>query len=179
MNKHTVVALVQDQPGVLNRIVSLFRRRGYNIESLAVGHTESEGVSRLTLVVEAADVEQVVKQLYRLIDVLKVSDVTDDPTVEREMVLVKLHAPSEKRAEIVALMEVFDAKIVDVGTNSLIIEMTGAPGKVQNFIDVIRAFGIKEMMRTGRIAMVRGTRGHPADAHTESNGHANERMVLN
>ena len=83
MNKHTVVALVQDQPGVLNRIVSLFRRRGYNIESLAVGHTESEGVSRLTLVVEAADVEQVVKQLYRLIDVLKVSDVTDDPTVER------------------------------------------------------------------------------------------------
>ena len=105
MNKHTVVALVQDQPGVLNRIVSLFRRRGYNIESLAVGHTESEGVSRLTLVVEAADVEQVVKQLYRLIDVLKVSDVTNDPTVEREMVLVKLHAPSEKRAEIVALME--------------------------------------------------------------------------
>ena len=166
MNKHTVVALVQDQPGVLNRIVSLFRRRGYNIESLAVGHTESEGISRLTLVVEAADVEQVGKQLYRLIDVLKVSDVTDDPTVEREMVLVKLHAPSEKRAEIVALTEVFDAKIVDVGANSLIIEMTGAPGKVQNFIDVIRAFGVKEMMRTGRIAMVRGTRGRqrsPAD----------------
>ena len=180
VNKHTVVALVQDQPGVLNRMVSLFRRRGYNIESLAVGHTESEGVSRLTLVVEAADVEQVVKQLYRLIDVLKVSDVTDDPTVEREMVLVKLHAPSEKRAEIVALMEVFDAKIVDVGTNSLIIEMTGAPGKVQNFIDVIRAFGVKEMMRTGRIAMVRGTRGHPADAHQpRATGTPTSAVVLN
>jgi acetolactate synthase I/III small subunit len=179
LKKHTIVALMQDRPGVLNRAVSLFRRRGFNIESLAVGHSETPGVSRMTLVVESDEVEQVTKQLYRLIDVIKVSDVTDDPTVEREMVVVKLHAPSEKRAEIVALTEVFDAKIVDVGTNSLIIEMTGAPGKVQNFIDVIRPFGVKEMMRTGRIAMVRGTRGHPADAHTESNGHANERMVLN
>jgi acetolactate synthase I/III small subunit len=179
IKKHTIVALMQDRPGVLNRAVSLFRRRGFNIESLAVGHSETPGISRMTLVVESEDVEQVTKQLYRLIEVLKVSDVTDDPTVEREMVLVKLHAPSEKRAEIVALMEVFDAKIVDVGTNSMIIEMTGAPGKVQNFIDVIRAFGVKEMMRTGRIAMVRGTRGHPADAHTESNGHVNERAVLN
>ena len=181
MNKHTVVALVQDQPGVLNRIVSLFRRRGYNIESLAVGHTESEGVSRLTLVVEAADVEQVVKQLYRLIDVLKVSDVTDDPTVEREMVLVKLHAPSEKRAEIVALMEVFGAKIVDVGTNSMIIEMTGTPSKVENFVEVIRPFGVKEMMRTGRIAMVRGAHTHqaPAEAAENGNGHALADAVLN
>src|SRR5918912_2355179 len=111
---------MQDRPGVLNRAVSLFRRRGFNIESLAVGHSETPGISRMTLVVESEDVEQVTKQLYRLIEVLKVSDVTDDPTVEREMVLVKLHAPSEKRAEIVALTEVFDAKIVDVGASSLI-----------------------------------------------------------
>jgi acetolactate synthase-1/3 small subunit len=177
MKKHTVVALVQDRPGVLNRTVSLFRRRGFNIESLAVGHTETPGISRMTLVVEAEDVEQVVKQLYRLIDVLKVSDVTDDPTVEREMVLVKLHSPGDKRAEIVALSEVFDAKIVDVGVNTMIIEMTGAPGKVQNFIDVIRPFGVKEMMRTGRIAMVRGARGHSAEAHVENgNGYAQEKV---
>ena len=110
MNKHTIVALMQDRPGALNRAVSLFRRRGYNIESLAVGHTETPGVSRMTLVVESADVEQVVKQLYRLIEVLKVSDVTDDPTVEREMVLVKIHAPNDRRAEIVAMTSVFDAK---------------------------------------------------------------------
>jgi acetolactate synthase I/III small subunit len=172
-NKHTVVALVQDRPGVLNRCVSLFRRRGFNIESLAVGHSETPGVSRLTLVVEAEDVEQVVKQLYRLIEVLKVSDVTNDPTVEREMVMVKIHAPPQTRHEIVALISVFDAKIVDVGVNTMIIEMTGTPSKVENFIEVIRPFGVKEMMRTGRIAMVRGAHTHqaPADSGETGNGH--------
>ena len=172
-NKHTIVALMQDRPGVLNRAVSLFRRRGFNIESLAVGHSETPGVSRMTLVVEAADVEQVTKQLYRLIEVLKVSDVTDDPTVEREMVLVKIHAPSPSRPEVVALCTVFDAKIVDVGYNTMIIEMTGTPSKVENFVEVIRPFGVKEMMRTGRIAMVRGAHTHqaPADSAESGNGH--------
>ena len=171
--KHTVVALVQDRPGVLNRCVSLFRRRGFNIESLAVGHSETPGVSRMTLVVEAEDVEQVVKQLYRLIEVLKVSDVTDDPTVEREMVMVKIHAPPQTRHEVVALTSVFDAKIVDVGVNTMIIEMSGTPSKVENFVEVIRPFGVKEMMRTGRIAMVRGAHTHqaPADAADHGNGH--------
>ena len=171
--KHTIVALMQDRPGVLNRAVSLFRRRGFNIESLAVGHSETPGVSRMTLVVEAADVEQVTKQLYRLIEVLKVSDVTDDPTVEREMVLAKIHAPPPSRPEIVALTSVFDAKIVDVGYNTMIVEMTGTPSKVENFIEVIRPFGLKEMMRTGRIAMVRGAHTHqaPADAAESGNGH--------
>ena len=177
MKKHTIVALVQDRPGVLNRAVSLFRRRGFNIESLAVGHSETPNVSRLTLVVESDNVEQVVKQLYRLVEVLKVSDVTDDPTVEREMVLVKIHAPSPARSEIVAMANVFGAKIVDVGTTTMIIEMTGTPAKVENFIDVIRPFGVKEMMRTGRIAMVRGARGHAASVYEVSeggNGHAAE-----
>lgn len=175
MNKHTIVALMQDKPGALNRAVSLFRRRGFNIESLSVGHTETEGISRMTMVVESADVEQVVKQLYRLIEVLKVSDVTADPTVEREMVLVKIHAPSEKRAEIVALSEIFGAKIVDVGASTMILEMTGTPSKVENFVDVIRPFGVKEMMRTGRIAMVRGARGHGAQAYENAeNGHVAE-----
>jgi acetolactate synthase I/III small subunit len=171
--KHTIVALVQDRPGVLNRCVSLFRRRGFNIESLAVGHSETPGVSRITLVVESEDVEQVVKQLYRLIEVLKVSDVTDDPTVEREMALIKIHAPPQSRAEIVSLTNVFAAKIVDVGINTMIIEMTGTPAKVENFIEVLRPFGMKEMMRTGRIAMVRGAHSHqaPADAVENGNGH--------
>src|SRR6266496_829039 len=113
IKKHTIVALMQDRPGVLNRAVSLFRRRGFNIESLAVGHSEAPGVSRMTLVVEAEDVEQVTKQLYRLIEVLKVSDVTNDPTVEREMVLVKIHAPPTNRHEIVSLTSVFDAHVHD------------------------------------------------------------------
>jgi acetolactate synthase I/III small subunit len=180
-NKHTIVALMQDRPGVLNRAVSLFRRRGFNIESLAVGHSETPGVSRMTLVVEAEDVEQVTKQLYRLIEVLKVSDVTNDPTVEREMVMVKVHAPPPTRHEIVALTSVFDAKIVDVGVNTMIIEMSGTPSKVENFVEVIRPFGVKEMMRTGRIAMVRGAHTHqaPAEVSENGNGHVPAQAALN
>ena len=155
--KHTLVALMQDHPGVLHRAVSLFRRRGYNIESLTVGHSETPGVSRMTLVVDADDVEQVSKQLYRLIEVLKVSDVTFDPTVEREIALVKVHAPSRTRAEIVALAQVYSAKVVDITTNTLVLEISGGPPKVQSFIDMLHPFGIQEMVRTGRIAMVRGS----------------------
>ncbi len=168
MKTHTIVLLVQDRPGVLSRVAGLVRRRGYNIESLAVGHSEQPGISRMTIVVESDHVEQVVKQLYRLIEVIKVSDVTDDPTVEREMVVIKLHAPPAVRHEIVSMSGVFDAKIVDVGASTLIIEMTGTPAKVENFIEVVRPYGIKEMMRTGRIAMVRGARGHNASEYVES-----------
>ncbi len=170
MRKHTIVALVQDRPGVLSRVAGLVRRRGYNIESLAVGHSEQPGVSRMTIVVESDYVEQVVKQLYRLIEVIKVSDVTTDPTVEREMVVLKLHAPASARHEVVSMCGVFDAKIVDVGTSTMIVEMTGTPAKVENFIEVVRPYGIKEMMRTGRIAMVRGARGHNASEYVESAG---------
>jgi acetolactate synthase-1/3 small subunit len=177
MKKHTLVALLQDRPGALTRAVSLFRRRGFNIESLAVGHTEMPDVSRMTLVVESDDVEQVTKQLYRLVDVLKVSDVTDDPAVEREMALIKLHSTSATRAEVVTLATIFDAKIVDVATSSMIIEMTGTPSKVQNFVDVVKPFGIKEMMRTGRIAMVRGPRTHQVPVESvEENGHLAEAL---
>ncbi len=172
MKKHTLIALMQDRPGVLTRAVSLFRRRGYNIESLAVGHTETPGVSRMTLVVESSEVEQVIKQLYRLIDVLKVSDVTHDPAVEREMVLVKVHSTGATRPEIATLANIFDAKIVDVATNSMVIEMTGTPSKVDNFVETIRPYGVKEMMRTGRIAMVRGSRTHLPDPPVEENGRA-------
>jgi acetolactate synthase-1/3 small subunit len=168
MKTHTIVLLVQDRPGVLSRVAGLVRRRGYNIESLAVGHSEQPGISRMTIVVESDHVEQVVKQLYRLIEVIKVSDVTEDPTVEREMVVIKLHAPPAVRHEIVSMSGVFDAKVVDVGATTLIVEMTGTPAKVENFIEVVRPYGIKEMMRTGRIAMVRGARGHNAGEYVES-----------
>jgi acetolactate synthase I/III small subunit len=160
--KHTLVALMQDHPGVLNRVVSLVRRRNFNIDSLTVGHSETPGISRMTLVVDAAEVEQIIKQLYRLIEVLKVSDVTLDPVVEREIALIKLHVTRPSRAELVALANVFSAKVVDVGPTSMIVEITGAPDDVERFVELVRPFGIKEMMRTGRIAMVRGPLTHRA-----------------
>lgn len=160
--KRTIVALMQDHPGVLHRVVSLFRRRAYNIDSLTVGTTETPGVSRMTIVVDGGDIEQVTKQLYRLIEVLKVSDVTTDPVVEREIALIKVHAPKSARAELVAMCSVFGAKTADVGPNSMVIEVTGEPAHVDRFLDVVRPFGIKEMMRTGRIAMIRGSQAHQA-----------------
>jgi len=166
--KHVLVALVQDRPGVLHRVVSLFRRRAYNIESLAVGTTETVGISRMTVVVDGGDVEQITKQLYRLIEVLKVSDVTNDPIVEREIALIKVNAPKSSRAELVALCSIFDAKTLDVGPTSMIVEVTGEPSKVDRFLDVVRPFGIKEMMRTGRIAMIRGSKAHQASLDTET-----------
>lgn len=165
--KHTLVALVQDHPGVLNRVVSLVRRRNFNIDSLTVGHSETPGVSRMTLVVDAADVEQIIKQLYRLIEVLKVSDVTLDPVVEREIALVKLHATKTSRSEIITLATVLGARVVDMGPNSLILEITSTPEEVDRFIEVVRPFGIKEMMRTGRVAMVRGAYTHKAPVDTD------------
>lgn len=165
--KHTLVALMEDKPGVLNRVASLFRRRGFNIESLSVGHTETPSISRMTIVVdtEGTTIEQVSKQLYRLIEVLKVSDVTEDPHVDRELVLVKVHAPSARRGEVSALAEVFGARVVDVGLDTLMLELTSSPDKVDNFVEMVRPFGIKEMVRTGRVAMVRGTPSHAADTY--------------
>lgn len=170
---HTLVALVQDRPGVLNRVVSLFRRRGFNIESLAVGASETPGVSRMTLVVDAADVEQVVKQLNRLIEVLKVADLTAESTVERETALVKIHAPATRRPEIVALATVFGARIIDTGPSTMIVELTGEPPEIDRFLAAIRPFGLKELLRTGRIAMVRGAQVNtaPGDPAEPSNGY--------
>ena len=159
---HTLIALVQDRPGVLHRAVSLFRRRGFNIESLAVGHSELPNVSRMTLVVDADDVEQAIKQLYRLVEVLKVTDVTNDPTVERETVLARIHAPAPARSAIMAVLHAFDARTADVAPNAMVVEMTGPPARVDSFIDVLRPFGLKELMRSGRIAMLRGARASRA-----------------
>jgi acetolactate synthase I/III small subunit len=164
--KRTLVALMQDHPGVLNRVVSLIRRRNFNIDSLTVGHSETPGISRLTLVVDAAGVEQIIKQLYRLIEVLKVSDVTEDAIVEREIALIKVHAPRATRTELIALAGIYSARVVDVGANTMILEITAFPSKVEQFVEIMRPFGIKELLRTGRIAMVRGPQVARADLET-------------
>ena len=158
---HTIVALVEDRPGVLNRISSLFRRRGYNISSLAVGRSEQPNLSRMTFVVEGDEetVEQVTKQLNKLIDVLKVSELENDDTVAREMALIKVNASAANRSEIIQLVDIFRANIVDVSPHSVIIETTGEEVKINALYNLLRPFGVRELMRTGRIAMSRGPAG--------------------
>jgi acetolactate synthase I/III small subunit len=156
MTHHTLLILMQDRPGALQRTITLFRRRAFNLRSVAVGPSEAPGVSRMTVVVEAGDVEQVVKQLYNVIEVLKVTDLTEEPAVHREVALIKIHVPAGTRAEAIALAGVFGAKVLDVGARSMVFEIAAYPTKVENFIEVLRPFGIKEMVRSGRIAMRRG-----------------------
>jgi len=158
---HTIVALLQDHPGVLHRAVSLLRRRGFNIASLAVGRSEMEGVSRMTLVVEQEDVEQVVKQLNRLVEVLQVDDVTHDPTIEREVILVKVAAGGNMQS-VVSVALGYGATIADVGMGTMLLELSGSPAKVEGFLQRLSPFGILEATRTGRIAMVRGRAAHSA-----------------
>lgn len=159
--RHTLVALMEDEPGVLNRVVSLFRRRGFNIDSLTVGPTDIPQISRMTLVVGGNEVivEQIVKQLYKIVEILKISDVTKEETVIRELSLVKVSANSNTRPEIMQLVDIFRAKIVDVAPDSLIVEITGSQDKVDSLTNLLRRFGIKEMVRTGPVAMVRGVAG--------------------
>ena len=156
--RHTIVALVEDRPGVLNRISSLFRRRGFNIASLAVGNSEQPNLSRMTFVVEGDEdtVERVTKQLNKLIDVIKVSELNEEDVVARELALIKVHATPATRSEIIQLVDIFRANIVDVSPHSLIIETTGEEDKIEAFYNLLRPFGIRELMRTGRIAMLRG-----------------------
>src|SRR5262245_8294131 len=156
--KHTLVALMEDKPGVLNRVVNMFSRRAFNIESLTVGHTDQRGLSRMTVVVDGSntDVEQVVKQLYKLIDVIKVSDLTHDKTVLRDLALIKVHATRETRGEIVQIAGIVGAQVVDLAHDSVIVQMADDEEKIDDFVRLIRPFGIKEMVRTGRVAMARG-----------------------
>ena len=159
--KHTLVALVQDRPGVLNRMASLFRRRGFNIDSIAVGHSEIPHLSRTTIVVDGstAMVEQVRKQLDKVVDVVKVVDITSGKITARELALIKVRATSATRSEIIEIVDIFRASIVDVASDSLTIEITGDEDKIHSLLSLLRSFGIKEIARTGRIAMVRGGRG--------------------
>ncbi|NEQ95979.1 MAG: acetolactate synthase small subunit [Cyanothece sp. SIO2G6] len=155
--KHTLSVLVEDEAGVLTRIAGLFARRGFNIESLAVGHAEKEDISRITMVVEGDDraIDQVVKQLDKLINVLKISDITEVPCVERELMLLKVHASSATRSEIVELAQIFRARVVDVAEESLTLEVVGDPGKMVAIVQVLARFGIREVARTGKIALPR------------------------
>jgi len=156
--KHTIVALVKDKPGVLNRMASLFRRRSFNIESIAVGHSEIPHLSRMTIVVDGATtmVEQVRKQLDKVIDVVRVSDITGDGIIARELALMKVKTTSSTRSEIMQIVDIFRANIVDVGSDSVTVEVTGDEDKVNSLFNLLRGFGIKELARTGRIAMTRG-----------------------
>lgn len=156
--KHLLTALVSNKPGVLNRIASLFRRRGFNIESLAVGHSEDPGSSRLTIVVGGADtvVEQVRKQLGKLIDVIRVTDITEESHISRELALIKVEANAATRGEIIQIVDIFRANIIDVGQGSLTIEVTGDGDKLDSLIELLRGFNIKEISRSGLLAMTRG-----------------------
>lgn len=156
--QHTIIALVEDKPGVLNRIASLFRRRGFNISSLAVGKSELPGKSRMTFVVKGdqSTVDQVTRQLHKLIDVIRVADISREEMVARELALIKVQATPATRGEIVQIVQLFRANIVDVGAQSMIIEVTGEEDKINALYHLLQPFGIMEMMRTGRVAMVRG-----------------------
>ena len=157
--RHVLVAVVLNKPGVLNRVASLMRARNFNIDSLAVSHTDREDVSRMTITLHGDDVavEQAAKQLYRLIDVLKVQDVTSEPTIQQELALVKIRATDATRAEVLKVVELSRGRVVDLADGSLIVEVTGSESEIDAFVALVRTYGIKEMVRTGAVVMARGS----------------------
>jgi acetolactate synthase-1/3 small subunit len=160
----TFIMHVEDLPGVLNRVTSLFRRRGYNIESLAVGRTEVDGVSRMTIVMEADDdaARRIEANLYKLVNVLRVEDTTLRPTVTRELALIKVRTDQSNRAQVLQLTEVFRARVIDVGPEALIFEITGTRDKVDSLAEVLAPYGVIELVRTGAVAMVRSAESNEA-----------------
>lgn len=158
--RHTMSVLVENKPGVLARVSGLFARRGFNIHSLAVGITESPKISRMTIVVDLAErpLEHVTKQLYKLINVLKVIELDPEASVERELMLIKVRAQDKVRSRIIELVDVFRAKIVDVGSESLTVEISGDPNKLRAFEDLVSEYGIIELVKTGRVALSRGSK---------------------
>lgn len=167
MNMHTLVVLVEDKPGVLDRVSSLFRRRAYNIESLTVGHTDMPGISRMTIMVDGDryNVERMTHYLYKLVNVVQVEDLTGKPMVSRDLAMIKMTTEAEKRTEVLHMVEIFRAHVVDITQNSLIVEITGDSEKIDGFVDVLKPLGVVEMVRTGAVAMARG-----GEALIQSNG---------
>ena len=159
IRRHTLIAIVLDKPGVLNRVASLMRARNFNIDSLAVSRTDQPDVSRMTITLRGDDVavEQAAKQLYRLIDVLKVQDVTSEPTIGHELALVKIRATDTNRAEVMKLVELSKGRVVDLATDALVVEVTGTEAEVDAFVALVRNYGIKELVRTGAVVMARGS----------------------
>jgi len=165
---HTFAIYVEDRPGVLNRVASLFRRRNFNIHSLAVGHSETPGVSRMTTVVQtdAGGALRIRAHLYKLVHVLRVEDITNRSSLVRDLALIKVSADHANRSSLMQLAQVFEARVVDVATDSLVLEMTASPSRIDALLEVLRPYGVIEMARTGRIAMTRGTTSDPATAGT-------------
>jgi acetolactate synthase-1/3 small subunit len=157
-NRHILSVLVEDHPGVLNRVVSLLRRRSFNIDSITVGHSEQPGVSRMTIVVIGRDeeIEQAGKQLYKLMEVLKVTDVSAQNCVAHEMALIKVAAKAQTRSEILQIAQIYNARVIDASPSTLLIEMTGPEQQVDGLLTMLKAFGIRELVRTGPVAMMRG-----------------------
>jgi acetolactate synthase-1/3 small subunit len=160
MTRHTLSVLVEDQPGVLARIASLFSRRGFNIESLAVGPTEHAGMSRMTIAVNVDDLplEQVTKQLNKLVNVLKIVELDPDTSIQRELLLVKVRADAQSRSQVLETVQLFRAKVVDVATDSIVIEATGNADKLDALLRVLEPFGVKELVQSGMVAVGRGPR---------------------
>jgi len=165
MTTQTFAVYVEDHPGVLTRVASLFRRRGFNIESLTVGRTEEPGVSRMTIVVRADDgmASRLEAHLYRLVEVVRVDNITAAPSIHRDLAMIKVAADSSTRTHVMQVVEAFRARIVDVAPESLVVEATGTEDKIDGLLEVLRGFGVLEMVRTGRVAMARGV-GTPAPA---------------
>ena len=160
VRKHTIAVLVENKFGVLSRVAGLFSARGYNIEAMSVGETLDSSVSRMTLVVRGDELvlEQVVKQLHKLIDVIKVTDLTEEDHVERELVLMRVNAEPQHRAEILRTADIFRAKVVDVTSSTLTLEVTGDESKLDAIIELLRPMGIQELVRTGKVAIARGSK---------------------
>jgi acetolactate synthase-1/3 small subunit len=173
--QHTLVALVEDKPGVLTKVASMFRRRGFNIASLAVGNSEQPGLSRMTFVVNGDEytVGQVVKQMDKLIDVIEVADITSERIVTRELALVKVNTNQMTRGEIIQIVNLFRANIIDVGSDSMVIEITGESDKINALQNLLAPFGILEMLRTGLVAMVRGQANGMPTGNGDHSGQAN------
>lgn len=180
--RQTLIAIVENKPGVLNRVASLFRRRNFNIDSLNVGRTENADFSRMTIVVDSQNTEArlVEANLYKLVNVIDVQDVTGQPAVFRELALIKVSASPEHRTEIISLANVFKAKIIDVGAETLIMQVSASEDRVDSLIELLRPWGVVEIVRTGHVAMMRGlAQGvrHTPGAGPEANGHGNGHMV--
>lgn len=158
--QHTFVVYVEDKPGVLTRVSSLFRRRSFNIESLTVGHTDKPGVSRMTIVVDTDEfgARRLEAHLYKLVNVILVEDITANPSVSRDLAMIKVAANFESRSQVLQLAHVFRARVVDVATESIIVEITGTEDKIDGLLEVLRPYGVLEMVRTGRVAMSRGAK---------------------
>jgi len=173
-SKHTIIAWLEDKPGVLSRVLSLFRRRNFNIENLSVGHSETPGVSRLTFTVngDAAMVEQAIKQLYKLVNVLRVEDVTAKPAVRREMALIRINVNAQTRPEVMQLVDIYRASIIDVNMDSLVVQAVGDQPRLDSLIDLLSNYPVTEMVRTGPVAMTRGAAGQ------NGNGKHTRRLAL-